>query len=132
MEPSERRLSRTRPRPRQLPWVLVVAIFAALAVTGPVKMAAKRTEPSPYGAEGSSVKMAGLTFSPGTLTVPRGTEVIFDNDDVAPHTVTGDSAGATDSGILGPGKSFRLVVNERFLYHCAIHPSMKATIEILG
>jgi hypothetical protein len=51
---------------------------------------------------------------------------------VAPHTVTEDTAGGVDSGVLGPSKSFRLVIERRLVYHCAIHPFMKATIELSG
>jgi plastocyanin len=113
--------------------LLIIALFATLAVAAPIKIVAKR-EPkatSAGAAKGATIKMAGLKFSPATLNVRRGTEVLFDNDDIAPHTVTADS-GPTDSGTLSPGKSFRFVVNERFVYHCSIHPSMKATIELLG
>jgi plastocyanin len=122
--------TRTGPRLRRLPWILIVAIYAALAVAAPVKILAKRAKTSTV-TQGTTVKMAGLEFSPATLAVRRGTAVLFDNNDVAPHTVTADS-GATDSGILSPGKSFRLVVSDRFVYHCAVHPFMKATIDILG
>jgi plastocyanin len=75
--------------------------------------------------------MAGLKFAPDALVVPRGTTVLFDNNDVAPHTVTSQD-GSIDSGILRPGATFSLVVNTRFEYFCAIHPSMEASIEIEG
>ncbi|MGH9279998.1 MAG: plastocyanin/azurin family copper-binding protein [Acidimicrobiales bacterium] len=133
MEPSDGRpaTTRTRSRIRPLAGVLVVALFAAFAVAGPVKILVKRSEKAQSAAGAATVTMAGLKFSPATLTVARGTEVLFDNNDVAPHTVTAD-VGTTDSGILQPTKAFRFVVNERFVYHCSVHPSMKATIDVSG
>lgn len=120
-----------------MPWLFIVGLYVVLAVAGPIKIIAKRDtgSGSQTGAAGAqeaqeaTVRMAGIKFTPATLTVRRGTEVLFDNNDVAPHTVTAE-AGGTDSGIISPGKAFRFVVNERFVYFCAIHPSMKATIEI--
>ncbi|HJW62601.1 MAG TPA: plastocyanin/azurin family copper-binding protein, partial [Actinomycetes bacterium] len=81
------------------------------------------------GAGGGTVKMAGLSFAPGTLTVARGTTVVFDNDDTAPHTVTARSGGV-DSGVLDPGKQFSLAVTDGFDYFCSIHPSMTAKIAV--
>jgi plastocyanin len=118
-------------------WVGVVMLLAALAVAGPVVMVSenlRRAEPT-AGAEaaatGTTVSMAGLRFSPAQLTVARGTEVLFNNDDSAPHTVTAVS-GEVDSGTLGPGRSFRLVVDEPLDYFCAIHPSMEAKVLLSG
>lgn len=75
--------------------------------------------------------MAGLAFAPGTLTVARGATVVFDNDDTAPHTVTARSGGV-DSGVIDPGRQFRLTVTDGFAYFCSIHPSMTAKIAVTG
>lgn len=107
-------------------WFVILAGFVVLAVTGPVKMAT-REERGNGG--GDVVHMAGLRFNPDSLVVPRGTTVRFDNDDVAPHTVTSNDQ-SIDSGTLRPGATFTLVVNTRFEYFCAIHPSMTAAVEI--
>ena len=74
---------------------------------------------------------AGLAFAPGTLTVARGTRVVFDNDDTAPHTVTARSGGV-DSGVLDPGRQVSVTVTEGFDYFCTIHPSMTAKIAVTG
>jgi plastocyanin len=131
---------RARPNPV---WLLVVVVMVGLAVTGPLIMvrdqladdppaaptAAEGAQPVAAAAGGSTVKMAGLSFAPGTLTVARGTTVVFDNDDTAPHTVTARSGGV-DSGVLDPGKQFSLTVTEGFDYFCSIHPSMTAKIAV--
>jgi plastocyanin len=123
-------------------WMGIVLAYVALAVAGPVAMvretildrgdgatpgAAVAAEPGADG--GTTVVMAALKFAPATLTVPKGTTVLFDNQDVAPHTVTSDDAGV-DSGVIGPGKSFELAVERSFDYVCSIHPSMRARINM--
>ncbi len=131
---------RARPNPV---WLLVVVVMVGLAVAGPVIIvrdqladdppaaptAAEGAQPVAAAAGGGTVKMAGLSFAPGTLTVARGTTVVFDNDDTAPHTVTARSGGV-DSGVLDPGKQFSLAVTDGFDYFCSIHPSMTAKIAV--
>jgi plastocyanin len=137
---------RARPNPV---WLLVVVVMVGLAVAGPVIIlrdqladdppaaptAAEGAQPVAAaaggggGAGGGTVRMAGLSFAPGTLTVARGTTVVFDNDDTAPHTVTARSGGV-DSGVLDPGKQFSLAVTDGFDYFCSIHPSMTAKIAV--
>jgi plastocyanin len=142
-------MSRAADRPRPNPvWLLVVVVMAGLALAGPVIMVrdqlAENAAATPSAAEGAlaaegaaaaggggTVKMAGLAFAPGTLTVARGTTVVFDNDDTAPHTVTARSGGV-DSGVLDPGKRFSVTVTEGFDYFCSIHPSMTAKIAVTG
>jgi plastocyanin len=131
---------RARPNPV---WLLVVVVMVGLAVTGPLIMvrdqvaddppaaptAAEGAQPVAAAAGGGTVRMAGLSFAPGTLTVARGTTVVFDNDDTAPHTVTARSGGV-DSGVLDPGKQFSLAVTDGFDYFCSIHPSMTAKLAV--
>jgi plastocyanin len=127
-----------RPRPNPV-WLLVVVLMVVLAVAGPVIMArdqladdAPAAPAAPAAAAaGSTVKMAGLAFAPGTLTVARGSTVVFDNDDTAPHTVTARSGGV-DSGVLDPGRQFSTTVTDGFDYFCSIHPSMTAKIAVTG
>ena len=115
-----RAAERARPNPV---WLLVVVLMAGLALAGPAIMVRDQLadrEATPSAAEGAqpaegapaaaggTVRMAGLAFAPGTLTVARGSTVVFDNDDTAPHTVTARSGG-TNSGVINPGGSFSLV-----------------------
>lgn len=115
--------------------------MAGLAVAGPVIMVrdqqaddappAEAAAPAGGGSAGGTVKMAGLAFAPATLTVARGSTVVFDNDDTAPHTVTARSGGV-DSGVLDPGRQFSTTVTDGFDYFCSIHPSMTAKIAVTG
>jgi plastocyanin len=140
-------MSRAADRPRPNPvWLLVVMAMIGLALAGPavivrdrladrvaVPSAAEGAQPAAAagGAGGGTVRMAGLAFAPGTLTVARGSTVVFDNDDTAPHTVTARSGGV-DSGVLDPGRQFSVTVTDGFDYVCSIHPSMTAKIVVTG
>jgi plastocyanin len=136
----------TAPRPNPV-WLLVVVAMAVLALAGPViivrdRLADRVASPSAAegarpaaaaagGGAGGTVRMAGLAFAPGTLTVARGATVVFDNEDTAPHTVTARSGGV-DSGVIDPGRQFSLTVSDSFDYFCSIHPSMTAKIAVTG
>jgi plastocyanin len=135
--------ARARPNPV---WLLVVVFMAGLALAGPVivvrdRLADRVAAPSAAegaqpaagagGGGGGTVRMAGLAFAPGTLTVARGATVVFDNQDTAPHTVTARSGGV-DSGVIDPGGQFSLTVSDGFDYVCSIHPSMTAKIAVTG
>jgi plastocyanin len=135
------------PRPNPV-WLLVVIAMVGLALAGPVVIvrdrladqvaapsAAEGAQPAAAAAgggdAGGTVRMAGLAFAPGTLTVARGATVVFDNEDTAPHTVTARSGGV-DSGVIDPGRQFSLTVSDGFDYFCSIHPSMTAKIAVTG
>jgi plastocyanin len=117
----------------RLVWGVIVVVFAAMAVAGPYKMLRNSSQPSsgPAPESGTRVSMAGLAFAPAELMVDRGTEVVFDNDDLAPHTVTADDGGV-DSGTINPGKAFRVTIDAPLEYHCAIHPSMTGRVLVRG
>lgn len=116
---------------RRAIWTLIVALFAAIAVSAVVVIVRENTGGTSAVADGNAVVMARIAYNPTTLTVPRGATITFDNQDVAPHTVTADD-GPIDSGLIDPGKAFQLVVEEPFTYHCEVHPAMKAEILLEG
>ncbi len=75
-----------------------------------------------------------FAFSPASLTIKAGTTVTWKNTTAASHTVTSDDGKSFDSGASNPiiaqtGMfSFTFTTPGTFAYHCAIHPTMKATI----
>jgi plastocyanin len=134
-------------------WAVIVAAFLALAVAAPVQMvranrakasantsaktsaktsAATGAKAAGAGSGSVSVKMVDISFRPSTIAVRKGTEVVFENDDVAPHTVTAVGGGPVDSGTLAPRKIFKLVINEPLEYFCQIHPQMKGKVNLTG
>ena len=79
------------------------------------------------GADG--VAITGFAFEPSTMRVPAGTEVTWTNEDPAQHTVTAED-GSFDSGPMDQGGTFSTTVNGTVTYVCAIHPTMRGTIEV--
>ena len=70
-----------------------------------------------------NVNIDNFAFEPKTLTIRRGTEVTWVNQDDAPHTVTSDDGDALDSGNLEEGDEFseRFLEDGTFSYHCEVH-----------
>ncbi len=87
--------------------------------------------PPPTAPPGTSVRMAGSRFDPGTLSVAAGEAVRWFNDDGLPHTVTA-ADGSWDSGNLPPGGSFerRFDAAGNYQYLCRYHPGMIGTIAV--
>ena len=75
------------------------------------------------------IKIQNYAFSPATITIKKGELVIWTNNDSAPHTITSDT-GIFESELLGSSEQFSQNFNQAgtFAYHCAIHPSMRATV----
>lgn len=77
-------------------------------------------------------------FIPAQITVQKGTEVTWVNDDTAIHTVTSGNAslgtgdGVFDSSILSPGEEFSYIFEAEgpFLYFCTLHPFMTGTVKV--
>ena len=87
---------------------------------------------------GSSYRSNGKFFVPDTLTVSKGTTVIWTNGDSALHTVTSGSDGSGNSGkefdssYLAAGKTFQHQFNTEgtFDYYCALHPYMTGKVVV--
>ena len=71
-----------------------------------------------------------LAFSPATLNLKTGQQVTWTNQQDIAHTVTADG-GAFDHQ-MPPGATFSFTFDKAgsFPYHCTIHPSMTATIQV--
>jgi plastocyanin len=69
-------------------------------------------------------------FSPETLKIKVGTEVVWTNDTVPGHTVTSDTGAFKGSDVFGQNQTFTTIFTQpgTFHYHCALHIYMKGTI----
>lgn len=72
------------------------------------------------------------SFSPATLTITKGTKVMWTNASDVPHTIMPDTANAftASSSNIEENQTYALVFNTAgtYPYHCGIHSYMKATI----
>ena len=132
-------------RRRRLFWgtlslAIVVAFLLAACgggtTTTPTPAATSQPTPTPT----STVVMVKIieqsdkyAFSPATLSIKAGTQVVWTNTSDAAHTVTSDTAGVFGTtGNLNPNQTFMFTFTTAgtFPYHCNIHPYMKATITV--
>ncbi len=112
--------------------IIAVLVFAGVAVAAVVTIVYRQSNSSSAApAKANTVVMAQIAFNPKTLTAYKGSTVVWQNKDVAPHNVTSDDP-AISSGTIAPGKSFSLVVQRPFEYRCTIHPGMTAKIVLEG
>jgi plastocyanin len=121
-------------------WVILVTVVAMLIGTaGCTNYSQVSVAPTttPIEIPGTpTVTMQNLAFSPATITVPRGTTVIWVNKDSASHTIVSDARGSVAQGSVftsnslanGASYSFKFDNPGTYQYHCSIHPTMKATV----
>jgi len=88
--------------------------------------------PAPVNAADVAVTINNFAFTPGTITVPVGTRIVWTNQHSFTHTTTSDTS-VWNSGPLTTGQSFSFTFTQpgTFAYHCSIHPSMHGTIIVL-
>lgn len=77
-----------------------------------------------------TVTMAHFKFLPKSLSVGKGTTVVFSNQSKVKHTAT--LKGSFDTGKIKPGHavSVRFTAKGTYHYICTIHPDMKGTIVV--
>jgi len=90
------------------------------------------TAGGPVGGTGNSISIAGMAFSPSSLSVKVGATVTWKNNDGFTHTVTSDDGASFDSGNLPAGGSFsyKTTTVGTFDYHCTIHSGMTGTLVV--
>jgi plastocyanin len=83
------------------------------------------------GPGANQVFIQGMAFNPASITVTAGTTITWTNKDAVAHTVTSDS-NAFNSGTVASGAtfSFTFATAGSYSYHCAIHPSMVASVTV--
>ncbi|MCA1842944.1 MAG: cupredoxin domain-containing protein [Actinobacteria bacterium] len=75
--------------------------------------------------------IANFSFSPNPVKVPLGATLEWTNTDGTAHTITADD-GSFSSGSLASNAKFSHTFDRPgpVAYHCAIHSSMKGTVEV--
>jgi plastocyanin len=81
----------------------------------------------------TTVTIKNHAFNPASLEVGTGEEVVWKNEDLAPHTVVSDPEGqAFKSGIIIWKANFSHQFQEpgEYDYHCTIHPQMHGKVTV--
>ncbi len=73
------------------------------------------------------VVIQNFSFSPAVLTIKKGTNVTWVNNDPMPHQIKADNF---NSDLLSTGQTYSFIFNEvgTFNYICSVHPTMTGTI----
>ena len=77
------------------------------------------------------INIQSYSFKPNSITIQKGTTVIWTNLDNVQHTATSDD-GLFNSGYLSKGISWNYTFNEAgtYGYYCIPHPSMTGKIVV--
>lgn len=76
------------------------------------------------------IAIKGFAFSPATITVKKGTYVVWRNEDSVRHTVTFKDFG---SNLIWNGETYTYRFNQTgtFPYYCIPHPYMKGSVTVV-
>ena len=80
----------------------------------------------------AEIEIKDIAFNPANITIPKGTKVVWTQNDNVPHSVT-DDTGIFNSNILNQGDNFSFTFDTVgiFNYHCEVHPDiMKGTVNV--
>jgi plastocyanin len=128
----------TRWIPVALMAVLLIGCGSATASTpsgsdiplyGPSATTAPAQSPATGGSK-TVVSASNFQFSPATITVKAGTTVEWQGKSGTHEVVNDAGSTVTFDGLLDTGAKFDFVFSApgTYHYHCAIHPSMVATV----
>lgn len=84
------------------------------------------------------ITIRDMAFSPSAVKIKKGTTVTWTNNDTVGHNVVADSPSSsgglpTSQALFAEGETFSHTFETvgTFAYHCAPHPFMKGTIEVV-
>ena len=105
--------------------IIALTLFAAITPSRSASAADNATPPV-------AVKIDNFSFSPQTITIPAGTEIIWTNQDDIPHTVVSDDKTTFKSRPLDTDEKFSFTFTSKgtYNYFCSIHPKMTAKIVV--
>jgi len=120
---------------------IILAVIAVLSQTGNSEFKGEKIsiiiEPDvimPTKVSRPGCENTNSCYIPSIITVKKGQQVTWSNEDVAFHSVTsgfyGEPSLLFDSRYLDPGQQFSFTFNEegKFDYFCTLHPWMKAQV----
>ena len=108
---------------------LALAVVAALLVLTIETAQTAAPEQASASAQ-AKVNISNFKFQPQSLSVAKGTRVVFANSSRVAHTAT--RGGSFDTGRIKAGNSVavRFASKGTFKYHCKIHPFMRGTVVV--
>lgn len=104
-------------------------VASPAAVINPLPSSALPNKEATPSAQRVEVIISNLSFQPASITVGKGSTIVWQNKDTVSHTVTAGD-GSFNSGTIVAGDTFvqRFDKVKTYAYSCSIHPEMKGTI----
>lgn len=104
-------------------------VASPAAVISPLPSGALPGKEATPSAQRVEVIISNLSFQPASITVGKGSTIVWRNQDAVSHTVTAGD-GNFNSGTIVAGDTFeqRFDKVKTYAYSCSIHPEMKGTI----
>jgi plastocyanin len=98
---------------------------AGLLLVGVIISAAARPD------DANQVKIDNFTFTPAKMTISKGSEVTWANQDDIPHSIVLDAIGVRSKAIdTDKTFSYRFDKTGTFNYVCGLHPHMHGQIVV--
>ncbi|HEY5977268.1 MAG TPA: plastocyanin/azurin family copper-binding protein [Solirubrobacterales bacterium] len=107
---------------------IAVATLCVAALLASLLIGEKAGAADATASKSATVRMQSFQFKPGSLSVSKGTRVIFANASGVPHNAT--LAGSFATGKIKPGKAVavKFTAKGTYRYRCTIHPDMRGKI----
>ena len=130
------RLSSSVTTPSQKPAVEVTPsptiqenVASPAAVATPQPSSVLPSEEATLSAQRVEVMISNLSFQPASITVGRGSTIVWRNQDTVAHTVIAED-GSFSSGTIVAGDTFeqRFEKVKTYTYSCGVYPEIKGTI----
>ena len=104
-------------------------VASPAAVATPQPSSVLPSEEATLSAQRVEVMISNLSFQPASITVGRGSTIVWRNQDTVAHTVIAED-GSFSSGTIVAGDTFeqRFEKIKTYTYSCGIYPEMKGTI----
>jgi plastocyanin len=107
-------------------WIFGVAVSLALVVGALTTQTSVAAGPPTV-----DVKIDNFSFTPTTITVKAGTQIVWTNGDDIPHTVVSNDQ-SFKSKVLDTDEKFTFMASKpgTYSYFCSIHPKMTGKVVV--
>lgn len=105
------------------------SVASSTVVISPIPSNVLPSKEATPSAQRVEVIISNLSFQPASITVGKGSTIVWRNQDTISHTVTAGD-GSFNSGTIVAGDAFEQRFDEvkTYTYSCGIYPEMKGTI----
>lgn len=104
-------------------FLTVTVLFAVAVVLTQCSKSNNGNNNAGSSGTGNTITINGMTFSPATKTVAKGSVVKWQNNDGNAHTATSNDGVTFDTGTISAGgtATYTATTAGTFIYHCTIH-----------